>query len=103
MMGKKAIKEAVEQQPVAPVVGPLQCGFFTIAVLWQPNAPVESTKPAFMSQSGSWPKHLNGQDLLLAILERCKENTQKQLTNEVIKENVAQGIEASAPKGALLA
>jgi septum formation inhibitor MinC len=91
-MSKKVIKEVAEQQPV---VGPLQCGFFTIAVLWQPNAPVESMKPAFMSQSGSWPKHLNGQDLLLAVLEKCKENTQKQLTNEVIKENVANGIEAT--------
>jgi septum formation inhibitor MinC len=95
MMSKKVIKEAVEQQPAVPTIGPLQCGFFTIAVLWQPNAPVESIKPAFMSQSGSWPKHLNGQDLLLAVLEKCKENTQKQLTNEVIKENVANGIEAT--------
>ena len=86
-MSKKVIKEAVEQQPI----GPLQCGFFTIAVLWQPNAPVDAAKPAFMSQSGSWPEHLRGQDLLLTILEKCRENTQKQLTSEMIKENVAKG------------
>lgn len=97
-MSKKVIKEAVEQQPVIPAVGPLQCGFFTIAVLWQPNAPAETMKPAFMSQSGSWPKHLNGQDLLLAVIERCKENVQKHLANEMIKENMVKGMESGTPK-----